>query len=137
MQAPCREDPDTFGGRLCIALHRKGLSQRALAEALGGEERAASGSAVNAWFVHGKLPEGKYMLKLPGLLGVSGHWLLTGEGPMEPKPGEIDSYAEGLREAVEEVDQVLGRLRRRARPAAEGGPGARLARRDTTTKSEN
>jgi hypothetical protein len=32
------------------------------------------------------MPSGELMIRLPGILGISGHWLLTGEGPMRPLP---------------------------------------------------
>jgi transcriptional regulator with XRE-family HTH domain len=64
-----------FGTRLGLAMQRCGLNQSELARELG-----TSQSAVSAWLAGGKLPEGKLMVQLPGVLRASGHWLLTGEG---------------------------------------------------------
>lgn len=79
---------ETFGDRLRQALEASTLgSQTELAGLL--EVRV---STVNAWAQDGALPEGKYMVRLPGLLDVSGHWLLTGEKPMK-----VPSAYDGLR----------------------------------------
>lgn len=55
----------------------------------------------------GSVPGGDLLAKLPEVLGVSGHWLLTGEGPIEP-PG-VPVEWEALRRAVaaEEREAVL------------------------------
>lgn len=73
---------ETFAGRLALAMTRKSLKQTGLAKKIGALQ-----GVVQRWLTTDKLPEGKYMVKLPGVLGVSGHWLLTGVLPIEP-PGE-------------------------------------------------
>ncbi len=56
----------------------KGLTQAGLARACG-----ISRASVNAW-VNGKTDsiDGKYLTTAAAYLGVSAHWLSTGEGPM-------------------------------------------------------
>lgn len=60
------------------------LSQSGLAKACG-----ISRASVNAW-VNGKTDsiDGKYLTTAAYYLGVSAHWLSTGEGPMLPGSGE-------------------------------------------------
>lgn len=60
------------------------LSQSGLAKACG-----ISRASVNAW-VNGKTDsiDGKYLTTAAYYLGVSAHWLSTGEGPMLPGAGE-------------------------------------------------
>lgn len=59
------------------------LSQSGLAKACG-----ISRASVNAW-VNGKTDsiDGKYLTTAASYLGVSAHWLSTGEGPMLPGAG--------------------------------------------------
>lgn len=64
----------SFRTRLREALERKGMSQTELARQLG--VRVAT---VNEWLNRGTMPSGPIMLRLPGILGLDGHWLLTGE----------------------------------------------------------
>jgi hypothetical protein len=72
-----------FGKRLKRALDQSPLSsQSALAVKLDVRP-----STVTAWVLGDALPEGKHMIRLPGLLRVSGHWLLTGEQPMAVATG--------------------------------------------------
>lgn len=61
----------------------KGLTQAGLARACG-----ISRASVNAW-VNGKTDsiDGKYLTTAAAYLGVSAHWLSTGEGPMLPGSG--------------------------------------------------
>lgn len=75
-----------------------GFDQTRLAEAVGTTQQT-----VSAWLAKGILPEGKAMVRLPGVLGVSGHWLLTNEGPRD-LPTEVDpGYREGLRQALDRI----------------------------------
>lgn len=66
------------------------LSQSGLAKACG-----ISRASVNAW-VNGKTDsiDGKFLTTAASYLGVSAHWLSTGEGPMHPgEPGRLPSLA--------------------------------------------
>lgn len=67
--------------RLQLAFERSGLTQAELAERC----RAAKGT-VSDWFNPEKdaVPDGEKMARLPAALRVSGHWLLTGDGPVVP-----------------------------------------------------
>lgn len=69
---------------------KKGLTQAGLARACG-----ISRASVNAW-VNGKTDsiDGKFLTTAASYLGVSAHWLSTGEGPMRPgDPGRQPSLA--------------------------------------------
>lgn len=65
------------------------LSQSGLAKACG-----ISRASVNAW-VNGKTDsiDGKFLTTAASYLGVSAHWLSTGEGPMLPGAGETAIHA--------------------------------------------
>lgn len=67
----------------------KGLTQAGLARACG-----ISRASVNAW-VNGKTDsiDGKYLTTAAAYLGVSAHWLSTGEGPMLPEAGEAPIHS--------------------------------------------
>ena len=67
--------------RIAVALsQRPGLTQAGLAAACG-----ITRASVNAW-VHGKTDsiDGKFLTTAANYLGVSAHWLATGEGEMIP-----------------------------------------------------
>lgn len=95
---------ESFGGRLKLALERAGHDQRWLANTLGVRE-----GTVSAWVSGPTLPEGKVMVKLPELLGVSGHWLLTGEGPEQVvEPGAAEKKLEAMKKlAMGDMDTVI------------------------------
>lgn len=83
--------------RLVLAIERSGLTKAEIAGTVGVRP-----ATLSAWIAEGdgfSVPAGEQLLQLPEVLGVSGHWLLTGEGPMEPETG-----LEGLRL------QVIGRV---------------------------
>ena len=61
--------------RLRVAAKRAGLSQAALATILD-----VSRWTVSDWFAGRYGPRARLMVQLPDVLGVSGHWLLTGRG---------------------------------------------------------
>lgn len=69
----------SFGGAIRDALDRIGKSQSWLAGEVG-----VYPAAVTHWVQGSSLPKGDQMVRLPHILGVSGHWLLTGDGPMLP-----------------------------------------------------
>lgn len=104
-----------FPDRLKAALKRAGLNQDGFAEKLG-----AGQSTVNAWLRGRSLPEGKYLVQMPRMLGVSGHWLLTGEPPetVSGQGGELAVAAvkeELRRRVLEAVEAAL------AAPSTSGG----------------
>lgn len=57
----------------------KRLTQAAFAERVG-----VSQSRVSDWLADKQLPDGRHMVEIPKVLGVSGHWLLLGEGNSSP-----------------------------------------------------
>lgn len=92
-----------IGSRIKKALDFAGLTQSGLARALNTQPHI-----VGSWVNHGVVPHSKHLVRLPELLGVSGHWLLTGQGPMvhmDPGP-EIDAY----QRIAEIVDRSRARL---------------------------
>ncbi len=75
------------------------MSQTELARQLG--VRVAT---VNEWLNRGTMPSGPIMLRLPGILSLDGHWLLTGErrtaAGVEPLPEERRERISALLEEV-------------------------------------
>jgi len=66
---------EAFFDRFLWATTKAGIGPWRLAQLLG-----ASPATTHAWFRRRSLPGGRHMIRLPKILGVSGHWLLTGEG---------------------------------------------------------
>lgn len=79
---------DPVNTRIAARMAALGLSQSELARRLGTGQ-----STVQGWVEAGKLPGTRYLADLPAALECSGHWLLTGEGPIEP-PGQTPTLAE-------------------------------------------
>lgn len=65
------------------------MSQSALADLLGTRS-----STVNGWVKQGVPPTADLLAKVPAALGINGHWLLTGEGQMDPPKEAVDLEAE-------------------------------------------
>ena len=109
-----------FFERLRQVLDDRGLSQADLARELG-----VGVATVSEWFTRGRVPNGDVMLRLPGVLRVNGHWLLTGEGPRElaPAPGG-DPYLHGAGDALQRIGEALEEVARRfGMPQPDGEPG--------------
>jgi hypothetical protein len=87
-------------------MERAGLDQGGLGEILGTPQQA-----VSKWLSEeGTLPGGKLMIRLPAALRVSGHWLLTGELPVEPPTlAQARAFEEVSRTAVATVLQSFER----------------------------
>jgi len=97
-----------FFERLRQVLADRGMSQADLARELGVGE-----ATVSEWFTRGRVPSGDVLLRLPAVLEVNGHWLLTGEGPRElPWSGE-DLYVRGAADAVAQMRRHLDEVARR------------------------
>lgn len=97
--------------RLREAFERWGGTQAELAEKVG----AAKGT-VSDWFNRRKdavVPDGERMAKLPTVLGVSGHWLLTGEGASVPggDGAIVRAQAAGANDILAELQRILEQLR--------------------------
>ena len=78
-----RELVRKFKERLRFALSLSPKGQNEIAREVG-----ASNSVASDWFDEGNetLPGGKFLMRLPLAMGVSGHWLLTGQGHWYPAP---------------------------------------------------
>lgn len=96
-----------FLARLRRGLEKRGMSQAELARALGVGE-----ATVSEWFTRGRVPQGDVFLRLPAVLRMNGHWLLTGNGPEELADPGGDAYRAG-------VGKILGELREFTREAEE------------------
>ena len=92
-----------FFERLRQCLDDRGMSQADLARELG-----VGVATVSEWFTRGRVPNGDVMLRLPSTLEVSGHWLLTGEGPrdLERRHG-MDPYLRGVQDALAHMSRCL------------------------------
>lgn len=92
-----------FFERLRLALEHRERTQADLARDLG-----VGTATVSEWFTRGRVPSGDVMLRLPSVLGISGHWLLTGEGAMELSwnSGE-DPYLHGVRDTLNRLNKCL------------------------------
>jgi hypothetical protein len=91
------EEEQSFGWRLRQALERIGKTQDWLHETYGWRRATVSG-----WINGKSLPEGRYMIQLPKILRCNGHWLLTGDGPMDyTPPGEDARKLAELRRVLE------------------------------------
>ncbi len=107
----------TFGTRLKGLLQRRGFTQETFAEAVG-----VSQSAVSDWVRDEKLPEGKFLVQFPGLLEVSGHWLLTGTGP-EALPGAPQASDMAFAAAMEDIRRkVLAAVESALAPTPSASP---------------
>lgn len=121
----------SLGERIAEALERSPYNQTTLAKHL-----ETTSQVVNKWLRQGVTPEGRYLLALPDLLGVSGHWLLTGEGEMVPAPlGERERAYLEIKEIVERTELATGpgsaedNARRAQRTARIGEPRPSRGRR--------
>lgn len=98
-----------FFERLRQCLDDRHMSQADLARDLG-----VGVATVSEWFTRGRVPSGDIMLRLPQTLQVSGHWLLTGEGPreLEQHHGE-DPYLRGAQDALARMARSMEEVARR------------------------
>ena len=77
----------TFKERLTKAIEGSGQPKGEIAKAMGVHH-----TRVSKWLATGVM-ELNYLLKLPGVLGIDGHWLLTGEGEMRRQPKTVGEAA--------------------------------------------
>jgi len=108
-------DRTEFRRRLALAVEQSRLRQREIAKRLGGRE-----ATVSDWMAGRTAPNLDQLLRLPGLLNVSGHWLLTGAGPMRPVPHHEAINA--LIEIARIVEEAIGSLRVQHKPLPLRGP---------------
>lgn len=99
----------SFFERLRQCLDDRSMSQADLARELG-----VGVATVSEWFTRGRVPNGDVMLRLPSTLHVSGHWLLTGEGPRDLERGDgLDPYLQGVQDALAHISGCVGEAARR------------------------
>ena len=87
-----------FRDRLKLAVEACSLEKQEIAERVGLRRPGT----LSTWLMDGPdfaIPRGQQLLRLPGVLGVSGHWLLTGEGPM--RGGEDGLRLQVIRQIVD------------------------------------
>ena len=108
-------DRTEFRRRLALAVEQSQLRQREIAKRLGVRE-----ATVSDWMAGRTAPNLDQLLRLPGLLNVSGHWLLTGAGPMRPVPHHEAINA--LIEIARIVEEAIGSLRVQHKPLPLRGP---------------
>jgi transcriptional regulator with XRE-family HTH domain len=106
---------DEFRARLRSALAGQGMTQSELARRLGVRD-----ATVSDWFNRGTMPGGAVMLRLPELLGIDGHWLLTGKHrrggsirtasrtPADPGSGSTAEVVSHLEAALELLQGAAG-----------------------------
>lgn len=87
----------TLGDRIAYALRELGRTQTWLADQLELESPAQ----VNRWVRQGVIPRGEALLRVREILGVNGHWLMTGEGDAFTMPGEEAAALQRVRDAID------------------------------------
>ena len=70
-------ESDDFSERLRAAIQFSGLNQNEVAYRL-----STAPARISEWCNGRSVPDFRFLSMLPEALNVSGHWLLTGEGPM-------------------------------------------------------
>lgn len=94
------EAGNTFSGRLDRAMKAQGLNPNQLAQRL-----ETSASRVTSWLDGSNLPGAAHVLKMPAILKVDGHWLLTGEGSMQTRrSGDAEVRLEVIRRVLDAPD---------------------------------
>ncbi len=111
----------TLATRLGMARQRAGITQAALADLLG----LGAGSRISDWESGRTAPTAATLVQLPRLLGVNGHWLLTGVGPMAIGGGNEEAQIEAAGKILsgEVPDEVVNMIAGRTDP----GPVAHKA----------
>lgn len=103
--ASARATPEGLAQRLAWALGRTTLRQADVGAAVGVGQ-----ATVSEWARGISLPSAERLVLLPEVLEVSGHWLLTGRGPIEPPGMEADeglALAAARRQVAEEFVRLV------------------------------
>ncbi len=77
-RSPMMTLEEAFRDRLKLAVEACPLEKQEIAKRVGLRRPGT----LSTWLVDGPdfaIPRGQQLLRLPGVLGISGHWLLTGE----------------------------------------------------------
>lgn len=87
----------TLGNRIKWAREQAGITQGELAERVG----VAAGSRVSEWENDRRQPSAPVLMALPEVLGVSGHWLLTGQGERTREAAQLT--ADTILQAIQRI----------------------------------
>lgn len=95
--------------RMMATIREQGLHQADLVRATG-----ATSPTVTDWFNRGAVPDAEKLARVAKALRISGHWLLTGQGP-KGAPGEGDTatdlaFALGARAVLTELKRLVANL---------------------------
>lgn len=93
----------TLGERMQLARKRAGLSQTQLATAIGLGGEGDGRSTVSNWENDKTMPDSKYLVQLPDVLGVSADWLLYARTDRGGVPIPSREVAEELRAWLDRV----------------------------------
>lgn len=105
------QDNDTLGGRLWRAREAIGMSESALAKALGLKKET-----LRAWENDRSEPRANKLVTLAGLLNVSPTWLLYGVGDapqsetIASELGVLRAQLQRIRDLREQTDQVVANM---------------------------
>lgn len=105
------QDNDTLGGRLWRAREAVGMSEAALAKALGLKKET-----LRAWENDRSEPRANKLVTLAGLLNVSPTWLLYGVGDapqndtLASELGILRSQLQRIRELREQTDLAIANM---------------------------
>lgn len=100
-------DPDAEAllDRFLLACRLRGVDQTECARRLGTGQ-----STTQPYFARKKVPGGVILSRAPAALEISGHWLLTGEGTMDPpgaSPGLEQVFWQGVQFGLEKAKTVM------------------------------
>jgi transcriptional regulator with XRE-family HTH domain len=105
------QDNDTLGGRLWRAREAVGLTESALAKAIGVKRET-----LRAWESDRSEPRANRLVTIAGLLNVSPTWLLHGVGgapaaeTLTDEIGIVRSQLERLQQLREQTDSALANI---------------------------
>ena len=104
----------TLATRLGVARQRAGMTQVMLAKLLG----LGAGSRISDWESGRTAPTASTLVQIPRVLGVNGHWLLTGVGPMAIASGNEEAQIEAASKILsgEVSDEVVNMIAGRTDP---------------------
>lgn len=114
-------ESSNFSGRLKQAMEGKSYSANRLAQLLD-----TSASRVKGWLDGVHLPGGNHMVRLPGVLDVDGHWLLTGKGDMKPlSEGDAERKLQAIRGILNGVPEDEAERAKQSAAAARASSDSR------------
>ena len=95
--------------RMMAVIREQGVTQADLVRSTG-----ATSPTVTDWFNRGAVPDAEKLARVAKTLRISGHWLLTGNGP-KGAPGEGDTasdlaFALGARAVLTELKRLIENL---------------------------